>query len=414
MPSAPSLPQEIVLPRSQTQWLLELPDRVMSTKEAHNDLLFTEYQMFGMDDQFPIRAVHKHLARNLPAAIPGYQCEIEASIDEAFGMDMEEWKTVNLWEAWHVIVPRATNRILVGAPTCRNKEFLLTQVGYADSFVRNSFILKIFPRPVHPIVARLLALLNWRHWRKGHKFLVPVIEKRLREMLGDQKEETTDPEDEHLITWLIRQAIAEARTDQLHPRQISQALLPVEFAAIHTTILTGHTLLLDVFGSDPKLNLLDVLREETSRVYREENGQWTKAGLSRLHRTDSAIRESMRVSTFSMALTHRKVMAPEGITNPTEGWHAPYGATLMLNMSCLQHDDDIYDDALTYDPFRFSRQREEFESRTPAPSASGKEEGAEKKDVDHDDSDEAMRIRRLGMITTSETHLPFSHGRHAW
>ncbi|KXX73506.1 Ent-kaurene oxidase [Madurella mycetomatis] len=402
VPSAPSRPHEIVVPRSQTAWMLELPDRVLSTKEAHRDALHSDYQFFGMDDQFPIQTIHKHLARNLVGLIPGVQDEVHRAIDVVFGKDTENWKCLNLWEAWLGIVPRVTNRILVGAPLCRDQEFLDGQVAFADDVVRNSFILQMFPRILQPLVGPVCALSNRWHWRKSYLKAKPLIEQRLYDMA--RKASGVDPAyddwqpPEDMLTWLIRQAKIEGLGHELNPEMLSKRLLPVEFAAIHTTVMTGFNLVLDLLSSEPSLNCLGAIREETARVLAEESGTWTKQGLSRLHRTDSAIKESMRFSNFATALTHRKVVAPEGVTNTVEGWHAPYGASLMLDMVGTHRDPDLYEDPDRYDPWRFSRVREAYEAR-PA---------EEKRDAD-----QTMAVKRLGMVTTSAEYLPFSHGRHA-
>ncbi|KAK4219876.1 Ent-kaurene oxidase [Rhypophila decipiens] len=401
IPAAPSRPSDIVIPRSQTAWLLELPDHLVSTKEAHRDMLHNDHQFFRLDDQFPIRTVHKHLTRHLAGFIPGVELEIRHAIDAVFGLETENWKSINLWEAWLGIVPQVTNRVLIGTPTCRDREFLDGQIGFADAIVTNSFILNMFPSVLHPIVARLVSITNWRHWRKAHKVIKPVIEKCLHDMArkeaGDPAYDSFVPE-ESLITWLIRQAMAEGLSEELTPERISKRLLPVEFAAIHTTVLTGHTLMLDLLTSDPKLNCLDAIREETTTVFREEGeSHWTKQSLSKLHRTDSAIKESMRISTFATGLTRRKVVAKEGVTNEQEGWHAPYGSFLMLNMAGTHHDADLYENPNTYDAFRFSRQREEYEARA--------------EDVEDPEAD--LKAKRLGMVTTSDSYLSFSHGRHA-
>lgn len=402
VPSAPSRPQEIVVPRSQTAWLLEFSDRLVSAKEAHSDLMHNDFQFLGVDDHLPITAVHRHLPRNLAGLLPGIQDDVHESIDVAFGLDTDNWKTVNLWEAWLAIVPRVTNRIVVGEEYCKNKAFLDLQVKFADTLVTNSFILNMFPKVVHPLVAPLVVFPNWRVWRKSFGIIGPLIEQRLHDMnrkaAGDKEYETWEPE-ECLITWMIRQAQADGCADKIDAPLLSKSILPVEFAAIHTTVITGHNLLLDLLTADPELNCLDVIREETSRILAQQpTGYWTKDGLSRLHRTDSCIRESMRVSHFATALTHRKVVAKEGITNAKEGWHVPYGSYLMLDLAGTHHDPDIYPNPNQYDPWRFSRVKEEFDARP---------EG--EKDVE-----EALRIKRLGMSTTSDTYLPFSHGRHAW
>jgi cytochrome P450 len=383
--------------------MLELPDRVLSTKEAHRDTLHNDYQFFGDDDQFPIQTIHKHLARNLVGLIPGVQEEVHGAIDAVLGSDTENWKSVSLWEAWLGIVPRVTNRILVGAPLCRNQEFLNSQVAFADDVVRNSFFLDMFPRIFQPLVAPFFVLTNWWHWRKSYLNAKPVIDQRLYDMarkasgVDPAYEDWQPPED--MITWLIRQAKADGLGAELNAEMLSKRLLPVQFAAIHTTVMTGFNLILDLLSADPSLKCLETIHEETVRVLAEESGAWTKNGLARLHRTDSAIKESMRLSHFARALTHRKVIAPEGITNTVEGWHAPYGASLMLDLAGTHHDPELYEDPDKYDAWRFSRQREEYEARPAAEKA---------------DAEEAMRIKRLGMVTTSAEYLPFSHGRHAW
>ncbi|KAK3333766.1 cytochrome P450 [Cercophora scortea] len=401
VPSAPGRAQEIVVPRSQTSWLLEIPDRILSTQDAHSDVLYNSYQFFGMDDEFPINTMHKHLARNLMSLIPGIQDEVEGAIDATFGKDSENWTSLNLWQAWLGMVPRVTNRIIVGAPVCRNPTFLANLVSFADDIIRNGFLLTMFPTMLHPIVGRLAVLPNRWHAYRAYRVCKPVILQRLHDMTrqaaGDPAYDAWEPE-EGFVTWLIRQAMAEGLREELDPHTLFLRLLPIEFAAIHTTVITGHSLLLDLLSADPALGYLDIIREETSRVLAEEGGQWTKSGLARLHRTDSAIRESMRLSIFAPALTHRKVVAKEGITNPAEGWRAPYGSFLMLNLAGTHHDADLYEDPQRYDALRFSRLREEFEAREKAGRA---------------EPDEAMRAKRLGMVTTSDEFLPFSHGRHA-
>ncbi|KAK0742392.1 cytochrome P450 [Apiosordaria backusii] len=389
-PSSPSRPLEIVVPRSQTAWMLEQPDRVLSTKEAHRDSLFNDYQ-FGVDDQFPIRTIHKHLARNIVSLLPGIQEEVHAAIDDVFGTDTENWKTLNIWDSLIGIISRVTNRMLVGEPLCHNEEFLKNQVAFADAVVRNGLIMGLFPKVFHPFIGPLVTITNRRAWRKTYEIGKPIIEQRLRDL--ERKESSPDlqvPED--MLTWLIRQAKAEGAADELDPVMLSKRLLPVEFAAIHTTVLTAQNILLDLASSDPSLGYIDAIRKETSEVFKEEKGTWTKDGLASLHATDSAIKESMRFSYFARGLTHRKVIAPEGVTNPTEGWHAPEGSFLMLDLAGVHHDPETFPEPGKYDAFRFLKIREQLDPKNP---------------------EEAMKIKRLGMVTTSPEHLTFSHGRHA-
>lgn len=382
-------------------WLLEMPDRVVSTLEAHDDVLFNEYQFLGVGSGYPISVLHRHLARNLPGLIPKIQEEVHGVMDEVFGTDTEEWKEVNMWDAWLGIVPRVTNRVLVGEAICRHKEFNQRVVGFADLVFTHSFILSMFPKIMLPVMGRIFAIRNWWTWWKASRIVLPTIQERLQDMMSQHAgepgyEQYAPPED--FITWIIRQSIEHGKTDELNAEMISKRLLPLEFAAIHTTVITGQSLLLDLLSSDLSLGYLDSIREETARVFREENGRWTKDSLSRLYKTDSAIRESQRLSNFATSLVHRKVVAKDGVTNPAEGWHAPYGSLFMLPLGGVQHDGDLYANPNDYDAFRYSRVRIEYAERPK-----------EKRD-----KEEGLRVAKLGMVTTGDAHLAFGHGRHAW
>ncbi len=384
--------------------MLELPDRILSAHHAHNDVLYSEYNFLGKafsDDVFHTRVIHRNLARHLSELIPSVEEEVNAATEAVFGTDTENWTAVNLWEAWLGIVPKVTNRMMVGKPACTDDQFLASMVRIADLVVTNSFLLNMFPKILHPVVGRLAMIPIWRHWRRTHRIMEPIITQRLHDIA---RKDAADPAyqdweaPQDFITWDILMARAEGRAFELDPASISKRLLPVEFAAIHTTVITGHFIMLDLLSSDPSLGYIDAIREETTRVLRAEGGHWTKNGLSQLYRTDSAIRESMRVSNFATSLVKRKVIAKEGITNTTEGWHAPYGSFLMLNLGGIHHDPDLYENPNSYDAFRYSRVREEFEGR-PAEQKS---------------AEEVIAVKRLGMVTTSDTHLAFGHGRHAW
>lgn len=81
--------------------------------------------------------------------------------------------------------------------------------------------------------------------------------------------------------------------------------------------------------------------------------------LSKLSRIDSAIRESMRLNTFSGRGLMREVAHPNGITLP-DGQKVPHGAWLGISISGISRDERYYSDPDKYDPFRFSRARTEI------------------------------------------------------
>ena len=401
LPSHTGFATEIVVPVSQIPWLIEQPDSVLSTSMSHYDTLHGDYSFLNKDvlrDPFHEHVIHKHLARNLGVLIPSLSQEVVLAMDEAFGKDTTEWKNVNLLQALLTIVPILSNSVFVGTPLCRNRKYIENCVKYTDDVVRNMFIFGITPKAIKAAVGPLAALPGQHHFRQTAKFTFPLITARLEQISGKERAENgtrTEPSD--YITWHIRTAQAEGRHDELTVKRIAERLMPLNFAAIHTTAITCHGVLLDILSTDPALGVLESLKEEVERVYREDGQQWTKPGLARLYRTDSAIRESMRMGMLMSTALLRKVIAPEGITNPAEGWHAPYGTTISSPLRGAHTDPSFHDSPYRFDPFRFSREREVYEAKA-----------AEEKDPR-----EGLKLRAQGMVTTSDRHFPFGHGRHA-
>lgn len=393
---------EIVVPRTQMSWMLEQSDDVLSTSASHYDALHGDYSFLTpslLGDPYHEHVIHRSLARHLNALIPDLEDEVRHAMDAVFGTDEREWKSLNVWDALLAIVPKITNRMMVGAPLCRDADFLGAMVGFTNDVVRNMIVLGFVPGPLKPLVGPLAGLANRWHYRRTARYTLPLVRQRLADMARKDAGEAPDwVEPNDYISWHIRLAQRDGRTDELDPVRVTQRILPLNFASIHTTVMTAHSTLLDLLSADPSRGFLDGIREEASRVWTEEQGEWTKNGLARMLRADSAIRESMRVSTFAQTMVGRKVVAAEGVTNKAEGWHVPRGGKLSLPLRSTMLDPELFKDPEDYDAFRHSREREAFEAR-PA-GERGMEEG--------------LRLKQKGMVTTGDTHFPWGHGRHAW
>ena len=316
-------------------------------------------------------------------------------MDQTWGTDTKAWKEISVWENMMRIIPAISNRMLLGLPICRNEDLLENMAKFAMDVVScASSYLRVTLRLLKPLVGPLVTIPNIRHWRDTTKYTLPIINERranIKRKHEDPSVQWDEPND--YISWHIDLATAERRHDQLTPDMISRRLMPLNFAAIHTTALTMTTFIFDLISSPSTPQWLDGIREEAVRVLAEESGQWTKAGLAGCHRSDSAIRESMRISDFLTRNIQRKVMPQEGIENKVEEWRAPQGTLIGVDVQSVHHDPEIYPDPNTYDAFRFSRPREEADTSNV--------------------HSEVNRVKRTGLTQTSDIFLPFSHGRHA-
>jgi hypothetical protein len=401
LPATLGMSSEIVVPRSQMSWMFDQPDSVLSTSEAHYDVLQGAYcfvEPIILRDPYHEHVVHKNLVRNLNAIIPELEEEVPATIEAIYGVDTEAYRTVEILDSFMRMIPRLTNRMLVGPKLCREQKYLDAVLSFTKDIIRTQMIMFLAPKAIHPIVGGLLSFTSKYHYWLSSQFTLPLIKERLNDM---RKKDAGDPsykdwkEPHDFISWSYRTAQAEGRLDETRPDRIAKRVMPLNFASIHTTSLTAYETMINILAADP--SVIEDLREEAHRVLTEEGG-WTKQGLSRMHRMDSAIRESQRVSPIALTFISRKVVAKEGIVTP-EGVHVKYGAILSCPWAPVALDEEIHEqDAAVFDAFRYSRPKEAYE----AMSAEEKEEA------------NTLKLKQSGMVTTSHAHLPFGHGRHAW
>lgn len=242
--------------------------------------------------------------------------------------------------------------------------------------------------------------------------------------MADMERKRQDPdykyeEPNDFLTWQIRDVLRRGDPSEQTPEMISHRVLIVNFAAIHTSTFTVTNTLIDLFSAPPEKGYLEGIREEAQRILNEYNGVWTKPGLAKMIRVDSAIRESMRLSGFSSRGLVRKVVSDEGVTLE-DGLHLNKGTNIGLSAYSVHHDETIFEDPMTYDAFRFSRPREDFATShdmpigdltadEEKPLANGTAAATER----GENLTEVLKHKNLSMASTGETFLAFGHGRHA-
>ena len=400
LPATLGMQAEIVVPQSQMSWMFDQPDHVLSTSEAHFDFLQGNYGFVDpviLKDPYHEHVVHKNLVRHLNAVLPELEDEVPYAVEQVYGTDTDNFNRIEVLQSFMKMIPGLTNRMIVGKPVCRERHFLDAVLGFTTDVIRTQSTLCLFPMVLHPVLGTLFGLASKYHYWLASRWSLPLIKKRIVDITkkdaGDPKYKTwKEPSD--FITWSYRTAQAEGRVDEMQPERIAKRIMPINFAAIHTTSLTAAETMNNILEADP--SVIESLREEAHRILQEEGG-WTKQGLSRMHRLDSAIRESQRASPIALTFIHRKVVAKDGITTP-EGVHVSRGALLSCPWTPIARDQEYYDAPEEFDAFRFSRSREEYDAMS----------AEERAGVD------ALKIKQTGLVTTRHNHLPFGHGRHAW
>jgi len=345
--------------------LYKAPENLLSSMKAIDELLQIDYTL-GVnirENTYHVPIVRLQLTQALPVLVPEVYDEVVMAFNEFIPIT-EEWQSVRVMDTMMKVVCRASNRIFVGLPLCRNSDFVDLNVQFTIDVVKTAFILQMVPTFLKPIVNSLISNTS-RRVDDGVRHLAPIIQARRQEREQKENEKPLD-----LLTWLMDEAKGEETTD----RNLSLRILTVNFAAIHTSSMTFvHAFY--YLATFPEY--MQPLREEVEEVVKSEG--WTKAGLDQMHKLDSFIKESQRLNSLgNLAITR---VAINDFTF-SDGTTIPRGSTISVSAHDVHFNDKVYEDPLKFDGFRSYKMIRE---------GSGK---------------------KVGMVSSSQDHLSFGHGRH--
>ncbi|KAI1260236.1 cytochrome P450 [Xylariaceae sp. FL1019] len=387
---------QVILPPSQIPWLLEQPDDVLNQEQVNRQFLQAEYAFMHANlvkDPVHPEIIHRELTKKINNFADDIVEEINASLEDNWGSDTEEWREVKVYDTMLDVVARLSIRVLMGLPLCRNKVFLSICSNFIRQVALAAAAISLFPDFLKPLVGPVFTLYDRVLYMRCRGFLMPVISERL-DLLRDPDiaktpEDATPPN--NYVQWSIDHALAKSVIDpiELDPRVIASRFSVLAFAAIQSSVITLTNTLFDLAASPNCISWLASMREE---VIRETEGSgitavgagqlgWTRNILSRMTLVDSALRESLRLNGFIERGIMKMVVAPEGVTLP-DGSHIPCGTKVGISGYSVHHDEANYPNAMQYDAFRFA----------------------------HDESEDK---KPQGLINTSEKFMGFSHGSHA-
>lgn len=270
--------------------------------------------------------------------------------------------------------------------TGRDKDYLQLVISINSLLVMNAGVTGALPRVLQHILGPSINIPIRRKLAKLKAILIPIWNKRLETLKYDRDDPSHDEPQDHM-QMMVRYA-AEHCPEELHDEDlITRRLSAANFGAVHQTSIQVTNLLLNIIGSDSEFNTIAALRDESDRILGPDpDVRWTKALASQLSKADSASRETLRLNSFGGRSVMRKVLVDNFRTD--QGDALPKGTVISFLGQPAQTDEKTLDDPLKYDPFRFSRMREDAASRSD-------------------------KVPAVSFVTTSPEFLPFGHGKHA-
>ncbi|KAH9036352.1 cytochrome P450 [Lactarius pseudohatsudake] len=346
------------------------PEDVLSVKASTAELLQLEYTLglLETDRGYHMDIIRSKLTRNIEVTFKDVRDELIRTLDASIPVHGDDWVKVPVLETVQRVVSATSNRVFVGSPLCRDQGYLTLNLNFAINVVKSAAIINMFPKPLKPIAARFLFNLQ-SNIRQEMEYIRPMVEERFARMeeFGDD----WDDKPNDMLMWLMSEAKGAERTLE----NLATRMLVVNFVAIHTTSRTFTHVLYRLL-SNPEY--VEPLRYEVETVVAEEG--WTKAGMDKMHKIDSFVRESLRFdAVFALG---RVVLRPFALSN---GVTVPAGTLVVVPSAAVHMDGEIYPNPEEFDGFRFAKLRER----------------------------DGVAVAGHQATSTSTEYLAFGHGRRA-
>ncbi|KAM5535874.1 hypothetical protein V8D89_010492 [Ganoderma adspersum] len=347
------------------------PDDEMSFLEGAEETIQMRYTVGPelIDDPYHVDIIREKLTRTLPLIMPDVVDELELAVPHYIKADDQEWTPVSVMTTMQQIVARASSRVFVGVPICRNEEYLDMSVRFTRDVSSDRLVMNRVPGFFKPLVGRLLSKTNDTLTR-ALPHIQPVINERRANMTEFGDDWSDKPND--MLQWILDEGTARNHSDM----NIVKRIFLVNFAAIHTSSTSITHVLFDLAAMP---ECIPAIREEIESIIATDG--WTKAAMAKMWKLDSLFRESSRHHGINLISLMRKVMKDITLS---DGTFLPKGTLVVAASHSTHHDEANYRDAEAFDPFRFSKMREG--------------EG------------EALKHQ---FVNTSLDYISFGHGRHA-
>ncbi|KII83969.1 hypothetical protein PLICRDRAFT_46743 [Plicaturopsis crispa FD-325 SS-3] len=307
----------------------------LSARHTFSDDLFVH--------PYHLDIISKRLSQKLTTVIPEVLDEITMAFEENVDIG-SDWTPIDNFNVMLKSISRTTSKIFVGLPLGRNQDYLDKAVAFATIASKAGHTIDMVPEILKPIV-------SWFVMDKGAALkkvlddIGPIFLKRKQKMeeLGDRW--TDRPND--AIQWILDLAPPDSSIDNMCMR-----ILFLNFTAIHTSTISITQVLLDL-GAHPEFQ--EPLREEIESVLREFGG-WTKQALTKMKKLDSCMRESQRLNGVVIGTAMRKATVSQSLS---DGTFIPKGTWVFVPSGALHRSEILYENPLEFDPFRYSRMREQ-------------------------------------------------------
>ncbi|CAZ85203.1 unnamed protein product [Tuber melanosporum] len=290
---------------------------------------------------------------------------------------VSQWVSVDFFSTALRIIARVSARSFIGLPVCRNEDWLNLAIAFTEDLIATASNLGTISKLFRPFYAYMWnsAKTIKSHKRRAQTLLAPTIQKRFEEQRLAEENGAVYQGPNDLLQWLIDRVEPHHKTVDA----LSELQLLVGLASVFATARTLVTMIYDLAEHR---DCIQPMREEMETVISENGGELDRGVLRKMRKTDSFLRESMRMGTFLLSFNR---MAMKNVTL-SDGTYLPKGTLVAAPALMFSSDPDFVEDPETFDGFRWYKKTLEAK---------------------------AGALMGNGSATTSSNNLAFGHGKHA-
>ncbi|KAK4153783.1 hypothetical protein C8A00DRAFT_15017 [Chaetomidium leptoderma] len=343
----------IVVPPKYLGELRKLPDDVVSFDGAIAQTMHAKYTKLPIGSTLIPHTIKTSLTPALVRLNPSIADEVKESISQELP-PCDDWTPVNINQKLLRIVALVSGRVFIGAELSRSEEYLDAAINYTIELMEARRAVEQVRPWLRPILAPRLPEVKSldRRLVQADKFLRPIVAARQQMQDGEK------PDD--LLQWLMD---GQDKFKQYTTAELARFQLALSFAAIHTTTLTSTNVFYNLAAYPQHM---PELRDEIRTVLAEHDGVFTSSALQAMKKLDSFLKETMRLYPVGSASFQRMVNKPFRLSN---GQVIPAGVVIEVPAAAISHDPEVFQNPDKFDPWRFSRLREQARAAGEAEAA---------------------------------------------
>jgi cytochrome P450 len=255
-----------------------------------------------------------------------------------------DWTEVDIHEMAQWIVGRASARMFVGYPACRDDEWVRATIEYGKLIFGLTFLAHKVPKFMHSIVLPLTP----GYWRvkKIVKYAYTVCRPAIKNYNEAVAMGTAEAEPFTLLGGMLKHA---KNTEGEEQEIVSRQLL-LSLASIHTTSMAIVFSLMELCKNP---EFIEDLTAEAREMFGEDT-DWARHSTTRLPKMDSFIMEIFRLHPPSTILPQRTALEEFTLSN---GIRVPVGTHVGFPLGPIALDPSIFPDPNKFDPLRSYRKR---------------------------------------------------------